>query len=159
MLLLLKRWEFERTNMFSIQKLLFIIASTESQTCQPIFLAFRVTSLLYSTRRLKECCSIWHQNFSNRSFTSCKLQGVASMISPAHPTNSTQDNKLWCTVYSDTFLSEPALTSSVCLLDQTTRGSLHSPHVSMICDMISMILSHPWACLQFLHCSFFGPLC
>ena len=46
-------------------------------------------------------------------------------------------NKLWCTVYSDTFLSEPALTSSAIwatvarLLDRTTRASLRFPRASM----------------------------
>ena len=46
-------------------------------------------------------------------------------------------NKLWCTAYSDTFLSEPALTSSAIwrtlahLLDRTTRPGLYFPRASM----------------------------
>jgi len=57
-------------------------------------------------------------------------------------------NKLRCTVYSDTFLSEPALTSwaiwarVACLLDRTTRASLRSPRASVS-------LGRPWPCRQF----------
>ena len=32
-----------------------------------------------STRRLKVCCGIWHQDVSSRSFKSCKFRGGASM--------------------------------------------------------------------------------
>ena len=32
-----------------------------------------------STRPLKVCCGIWHQDVSSRSFKSCMLQGGASM--------------------------------------------------------------------------------
>ena len=57
-------------------------------------------------------------------------------------------NKLWCTVYSDTFLSEPALTSSANWatvahqLDWTTWASLRSPWASVS-------PGRPWPCHQF----------
>ena len=63
-------------------------------------------------------------------------------------------NKLRCTVYPDTFLSEPASTSSAIwarvplLLDQTTQASLRSPHASMSLathDLVAGLpLFRPW---------------
>ncbi|KAK3554138.1 hypothetical protein QTP70_019066, partial [Hemibagrus guttatus] len=35
-----------------------------------------------STRSLKVCYDIWHQDISSRSFNSCKLRGGASMYPP-----------------------------------------------------------------------------
>ena len=68
-------------------------------------------------------------------------RGQHGLCSPIH-------NKLRCTVYSDTSLSEPALSSSeiwatvACLLDRTTQTSLCSPHASVS-------LGIPWPCCRF----------
>ncbi len=44
-----------------------------------------------STRPLKVCCGIWHQNVSSRSFKSCKLQGWIGLVCSAHPTDARLD--------------------------------------------------------------------
>lgn len=55
-------------------------------------------------------------------------------------------NKLWCSVYFDTFLSDPALTSSASWatearrMDRITRTSLRSPRPSV------NISGHQWPC-------------
>ena len=83
-----------------------------------------------STRLLKVCCSIWHQDVSSRSFKSCKLRGRASMdrtVCPAHPTDAWLDRDLGN-------LEAKSTPHSFCFVAPATREYCLHEMVYIVCN-------------------------